>query len=255
MENFIVSGDQHLAINKHSPTEWQVNRYEELFDTYLTLCKEHKASLILSGDWFHKAEPELEEIQLTMQFFRRCKTEGVEVFIIAGNHCSMANGVNTLDFLDMGRDKTINVHYKPHGWYHEVPEEKATLWFLSHCNLAAPKWETPDVKPEGINILISHFRCTLGFHIKEEIDVAGLVQSFDLAVCSDIHCEHEDGNLFYTAQPMNSEFQNTPNTGVILLSVDAGKYNLKRIATSLPALIQRNCNCVEFATQIGRAHV
>lgn len=253
MKNFIVSGDQHLAINKHSPTEWQVSRYEELFDTYVELCKEYNAALILAGDWFHKAEPELEEIQLTMQFFRRCKTKGVEVFIIAGNHCTMAPGRNTLQYLDMGRDKTIDINFFGIDSHH-IPEEKVTLHFVSHSHLpCSPKdgLQTPlpleFIQGHG-NALVSHFRATINQFIKEEVDVEAITSPFDIAICGDIHEQIEVVKVWYTGQPVNSMFENKANTGVLLLTIDNGTFATKRIKTDLPALIQRNCTAAEFET-------
>ena len=248
MKIFLCVADIHCQIKKEVPVVWQINRYKELFTTLISLCKEHAADLIITGDTFERSEPELEELQLVMEFFRHLKEEKITTYLVGGNHETISKNISTLDFLDIGKDKTIDVHYKSHGWYLEVPEEKATFWFLNHSSLADPQWETPDEKPKGLNILISHFRCNLGYHIKEEIDVEGLLQSFDLAVCGDIHCNHEEGKLIYTNQPINKEFQQSPETGVLLLTLDDGTFKTKRIKTSLPALIQRNCNCVEFAT-------
>lgn len=225
-----------------------MSRYEGLFDTLLSLCKSNEASLILAGDWFHKAEPDLEEIQLTMQFFRRCKDSNIEVYIIAGNHESIAPKVNTLQFLDMGKDKTINVHFNDVGTL-DILDEATSIYFLSHSHLpkSSNATELFQFYAGHTNILISHFRCNVNQFIKEEVNVDLLSMPFDLVIAGDIHQSFETGKVIYTNQPLNSIFEKKSDTSVILLSVCAGKFAVKRIKTELPSLIQINCTCEEYA--------
>lgn len=236
MRKYLVTGDVHVVLRKEAPFAWQINRYMQLFELLISICKQHEADLIVAGDLWEKCEPELEEQELAFIFFRMCREAGIEVFLISGNHERISPGRDTFQHLDMGKDKTIRVNYQPRPWVHHLPEEDCTLHFLSHCNLGT--YQGPPVTGTKLNILISHFRCNYNQFVKEEIDVDHLLQPFDLAVCSDIHDDLTLGKLVYTNVPINKEFQTKANTGVVLLTIDKGTAKYERITTDLPALIQ-----------------
>jgi len=235
MRRFIASGDQHIVLRREAPLAWQFDRYMQLFEWLIEACLHHHADLILTGDFFERCEPELEEQQLAFIFFRMCREAGVEVYAITGNHEQVAPGRDTFQYLDMGKDKTIKVNYGK-GMVLPMPEEGCTLHFLSHCDLGT--YQGPKDFGTKLNILISHFRCNYNQFVKEEIDVDHLLEPFDLAVVGDIHAAYSVGKLVYTNHPINKEFQSQVDTGVLLLTIDKGTAKYERLATNLPSLIQ-----------------
>lgn len=243
MKKFIVSGDQHIGLKQGIPKPWQINRYNQLFDSYVSMCKEHEADLILAGDWFEKVEPDPDELEMSLKFFRRLKEEGIETWLIAGNHETISKGVNTFDKLDVGKDKTIKVHFGK-DMILPLPEEQTNILFRNHSELDYPL-EVNKVYPEQW-ILISHFRPTINIHIKEEIDVAKLIQPFDLVLAGDIHMPHQEGKLWYTNSPINKIFETNPECGCLLLKVFDGKSSVERIPMNLPALVQVNTTAEKF---------
>lgn len=243
MTKFICTADIHLWLRKDVPEEWQITRYHQLFELLIELCMEHNASLIIAGDLFEKAKPALKEIQLAFEFFRALKTAKIKVYLISGNHCTIAKDLDTFQHLDMGKDKTIDVHYQPEVWTLQLREEKTTITFMNHCNL---QYLERPVPWDYQHILVSHFRCTVNQFIQEEIDVQELMTPFDLCVAGDIHLPYRDGELWYTDAPVNKDFERKPETGVLLLVVNDGTHQLKRIETDLPKLIKVECTADDY---------
>ena len=240
-KKFICTADWHIWLRREAPTTWQIERYFCLFDYLIEACLHHHAELIVAGDVFERCEPDLDEQELALIFFRMCREAGVEVYLVSGNHCTIGPGKDTFKHLDMGKDKTIQVNYRSTDWSAHFPDDRFSLHFMNHCNL--PK----EIPPAGVqfefqeghtNILISHFRCNYNQFVKEEIDVDHLLEPFDLAVVGDIHSRYELGKLVYTNHPINKEFQSSVDTGVLLLTIDKGTAKYERLATNLPSLIQ-----------------
>lgn len=242
MQKFVVTADYHIGLRKDVPEAWQLNRYHQLFQQLIETCQSHKAGLIIAGDMWERAKPSLAELKLGMEFFRSLKEAGIKVYLISGNHCTLSEGLDTFQHLDMGQDKTIEVHYQPKVWRLPLPEEKSVLTFMNHCDLTV----NPGFAKTAQNILISHFRCTVNQFIQEEIDVEELLTPFDLCIAGDIHLPYKDGKLWYTNQPINKDFERNPETGVILLTVDNGTHKVERIKTDLPKLIQIDCNAEDY---------
>lgn len=239
-------------MKKDVPKEWQLNRYNLLFNTITDLCHEHNAHLIIAGDLFEKSKPSLEEQRLAFVFFRSLKQAGIKCLLISGNHETLANGLDTFHYLDMGKDRTIDVHYAPVPWYWQLDSERTGFTFVNHCNLN-DEANKGNVFPKGYRkILISHFRCNINQFIKEEVDVEKLLQPHDLCIAGDIHQKLQYGDkLYYTGQPINKEFEVKPDNGVILLTIDVAGYQLERINLELPALRKVVCTAAEYPPKMN----
>lgn len=248
MRRFICTADIHLWLRKEAPDAWQIHRYMMLFELLIKLCQDHQASLIVAGDLFEKAEPDLEEQQLALLFFRMLREAGIEVFAITGNHETLGPGRDTFQHLDMGYLKTVKAHYGKNRKLY-MPEEDCSIHFVNHCDLGT--YQGPGDTTTKLNILVSHFRCNYTQFVKEELDVERLLLPFDLCIAGDIHAPYGLGKLIYTNNPVNKEFQGTVDTGVVLLTVDKGTCMYERIPTHLPALIQVNLRADEDLPELN----
>lgn len=245
MKRFICTADIHVWLRREVPEEWQINRYQMLFRELIFLCRKHDAGLIIAGDLFEKSDPSLEELELVLKFFHDLKSEGIYVALVSGNHETIGNGIDTFQFLDTGPGRTIDVDYGT-PWHTYYPQEDATIFFVNHCDLSQfMAEELPQERKANLQILVSHFRCSYNQYVREEIDVAKLLEPFDLCIAGDIHAPFNDGKLWYTNNPVNKEFQKSADCGVLLLEIDSGKYQLTRIPLQLPALIQLSSNADE----------
>lgn len=245
----IIVADIHVQIKKDVPISWQEHRYRMLFDNLISLCLEYNANLIITGDLFERARPQLLEILLVMEFFRRCKKRNIRVALCSGNHETIAPGIDTFQYLDMGTDKTIEVEYdRDLEICHK--QEGVVYYFLNHCDLQNPPDFAEFVNPEMCNILFAHFRCNINEYIREEVNVRELIAPFDICIAGDIHAPYEDGKLVYASQPLNDEFQRTPNCGVIYLEIEDKVPKIRRLKTDFPNLIQVTCKVSEYPPKL-----
>lgn len=234
MSNYIVSGDQHLYIPKALPHDWCMNRFRMLWDFYIEKCKEYDAGLILAGDLVHTTKLNLSETQLLIELLIKLKDNNIETYIISGNHENIGNGISCLDhFADLFSEMGVR--------YYQADKYK-NVTFIGHTHL-----QTGLTDQINKGILITHVRPTVNQFIQEEVDVAKLIEPYQLTIAGDIHQAIElfDGKLVYTNAPLNNHFEEKPNTGVILLDVDTLKW--QRISTNhLPQLVQVTCKAEEY---------
>jgi DNA repair exonuclease SbcCD nuclease subunit len=264
MREFVCCADIHLWIKKDVPEEWQVNRYMQLFESLINLCKEHDAGLFIAGDFFERADPTQEEIQLALVFFRQLKEAGIRVYLISGNHETLREaksdsdlGECTFDYLDAGLNKTLDICYGAGGSLFALNKEDCAFHFVNYHNLRqfAKKTRTKKELQDGgskLNILVTHFRCTVNQFIKEEVDVEALIEPFDLCIAGDIHQPLTVGKLVYTNNPINKEFEREVECGVVLLSIHQGTFEVRRIPMNLPALRQINIKADEPLPELNK---
>lgn len=241
--NLIVSGDQHIKVAKDIPLEWQLNRYRELWQSYVNLCQQHKAELILTGDLFHNAKPTLHEIMLALELFALLEANEIYTHIISGNHENMGAAGTTLDYFSTVFKQSSYLQYWPEIGF--VEEGGARLYFVGHNRLQ--EWiDTSNPEWKGTRIIFSHFRPTVNQFIQEEIDVEAFISTADLVIAGDIHLPFQYKHLVYTNNPVNEHFESSPSCGCISLQVEDGKASWSRIAVALPNLIQINTTPMEY---------
>lgn len=235
---YIVSGDQHIKISKELPLEWQLKRFRLLWQTYVDLCKEHHAELILTGDMFHSPRPNLHEIMLFMELCNLLEANGITTVIFAGNHENMGASGTTLDYLKPSLDSMTFVYYSTAIVEDYDHKDDVELFFVGHNHLQ--EWvDSHPPKTEKTRIVFSHFRPTVNQFILEEINVAKFLDTADVVFASDIHTEFAMYNkLIYTNAPLNNHFEPAPNCGCLLVSCDSGSVTWKRISLRLPNLVQ-----------------
>lgn len=245
MQQFIVSADLHIKVSKEIPLEWQMNRYRLLFKTYVELCREHKAELVLAGDLVHNSKPNLHETMLLLELFSLLEGHNIFTHIIAGNHEALGAAGTTLDYLAPAIDDSGHISYYP-----EIKSRKmdnAELVFVGHNQLQT--WlDGADTNYKGTRVVFSHFRPTVNFFIQEEIDVEKFLSTCSYCFAGDIHMPTSfcDGKLVYTSAPLNHTFERTPDCGALLVTIEDGKVTHKRIPLTLPNLIQIDTTAEKF---------
>jgi DNA repair exonuclease SbcCD nuclease subunit len=244
MQQFIVSGDQHLKVSKELPLEWQLNRYRALFMSYVDLCKVHDAELILAGDLFHNAKPNMHEVQLFLELMQLLEDEAIYTSIISGNHENLGTAGTTLDYFNSIFEASSYIQYYPEIGYRD--EADVSLTFVGHHKLQEWLDQKEDVRMNGTKVVFSHFRPTVNYFIQEEVDVDKFSGKSDLVIAGDIHMDFQLGNVVYTNAPLNNHFESAPECGCILLSLQDGKADWKRIPLVLPNLIQIDTTAEKF---------
>ena len=250
MQKFIVSGDQHLKVSKELPLEWQLNRYRALFMSYIDLCKEHDAELILAGDLFHNVRPNLHEVQLFLELLHLLEDEAICTSIISGNHENMGTAGTTLDYFNSVFEASSYVQYYSEIGYRD--EDDVSLTFVGHNRLQQWLERTEDVRMDGTKVIFSHFRPTVNYFIQEEIDVQSFLVGCDYCFAGDIHmpCDLFGGKLVYTNSPLNNHFEPAPDCGCLLVCLDQGNVSHRRIPLTLPNLVQVTVTADAFADSV-----
>lgn len=240
----IITGDWHIKIRGDVPEEWQISRYEQLFSTIIDLCKQHKANLWLAGDILDRNRPSLQEMMLLLNLLSKLEDEKIITSIICGNHENIGEGRSTYSYLSPILSKKKYIFFQEPGSIFgssdmEGEEFTVEVQMIGHTDLKNP----PPMKPEttdSTKVLITHVRPNVNQFIKEEIDVAKLIEPYDYIFAGDIHMpveiEYGDKQVVYTNHPLNSCFEEKPEGGVILLETSGKEVNWKRIKLELPNL-------------------
>lgn len=245
MLTFLCVADVHIKVHADIPLEWQQTRYRQLFKRITAACLANQAALILAGDLLDSIRPKREELQLFFELMQGLQRVDITVYLVSGNHETVAKGVSLLDYL--GLEAYPNVVYRPAApilW-----GDKVALHLLNHDSLHQP----PTALPTYTNILVSHFRCNYNPFVREEIDVSALVGEFDLVIAGDIHDAFTlDNKVVYTNNPINKEFEATPNCGWVWLTVDGDGQTtgILREATRFPALRQLHCSADQWPVEL-----
>ncbi|BCS54087.1 metallophosphoesterase [Geobacter sp. SVR] len=257
-QSWIVSGDIHLRIKPDLPLEWQLNRYRLLWQTYINLCLEHDAMLILSGDIFDNHKINTREMQLFLELCTLVSRAGIDIWVIDGNHDYSDPNNTTLEhfrsFFDSLNSKSFNtpcgaVRYVNHT---TVQFRDCEFAFVGHsrirdCSLVPSKDRT--------TVLVSHFRPDVNEYIKEEIDVAAFTDGYDLVLASDIHTDLTiGGRIFFTNSPLNNHFEPDPTCGCLLVTCTNGSLSTTRIPLDLPNLVQVTVDAADYKEIVADYH-
>jgi hypothetical protein len=243
--NYIFTGDWHQCIKTSIPRQWAVNRYRELHQVILDACREYQADLFLTGDLLDNSRPNLDEWGLIVEFLSKIKRAQIRTYLISGNHSEISNQESVFDYL---KPELISDGWVLSGDNDLHIEPNLSFYLRNHNTIKAEGVTDIETKVDRLSILVSHFRCTLGAFIQEEVPVKQVCSKFDLVLAGDIHAEHSVGNLHYTNSPLNCNFESNPCGSFIVLSVDSKTkdYEIQRIKTDLPQLIRKDCTAGEF---------
>jgi len=214
---FIITGDIHLDLTKN--TEFELNRFKE----YINLLDKEAGVIVFAGDLFNRAKPTLIEIKAFYEAINLLSINH-KIVIIDGNHEKVDKYTTTFDYLP--RDKFIYLTAPTVYKYNKV-----NLWFVGHSHLK-------DVNTiellEGKNLLVSHFRCSLGV-IKQEVNVNQISKDFDYVIVGDIHQHYKPfNNVEYTSQPYNTHYDTQKDNGYIVLDLKPRTYKVTYKKVNLP---------------------
>jgi hypothetical protein len=217
MTRIAIVGDGHIRLPKNKDSvEYieDVKRYEMLRKS---LVNGNYQCVVFVGDLFDKARPSLEEIQFVTEFVKDLPN----VILIDGNHEAVTKHTSTYDYVSIP-----NTSYMP---LDRLLIEGVTIQTFGYKHLADYKYINK------ADILLSHFRCNLGF-IKEEVPVAEIAKRFKDVILGDIHQTYNPlPNVHYTSSPYALHYKKTQDVhGYIELLIDKDEYKIKRVKLDLP---------------------
>lgn len=244
-------GDLHIKIRGDVPLAWQTARFRSFVETLVTACKDQDAILILAGDQLDSIEPKKEEIQLFLYLLGQLEAADIPTVLVSGNHETIAEGDSILDYLEVTQFTNICyrsplLNYRGTG---------VNVYPVNHDALTMPRL---DSLRQGFNVLASHFRSDYNKFVREELDVAEFTAPYDLCVAGDIHDAFHFGNVWYTNNPLNKDFETSPTCGWLEVSIDTeqapASCNVFHRRIEFPELRQIECTATEWPPQIDGRH-
>lgn len=237
MVKAICVGDLHLKMVPMVPKAWQISRYEQFINDLVDICTKKSAILVLAGDQLDSIEPRKEELKLFLYMLHRLNKANITTLLVSGNHETISKGVSLLDYLEV--EKFPNIVYR-----RTYTVDRVKFYLLNHDTLDTPP---KTFSKEFTNVLVTHVRSNVGKFIKEETDVASLVEPFDVCIAGDIHSDITTGKTHYTNSPLNKDFERTPISGYLEVTIDSGNKTVDRVYTNYPSLIYRRFEFSQLA--------
>ena len=252
MKRILSSADWHVNLHKKKiPYDWQMKRYQSLFDKLHKLeqtCDVH----VIAGDLFDEV-PRTDDTTLLLSYLNAVS---IPTLVIPGNHEATRKGrafwehfqIRNAISNPLVRISTIN--------------ERIELGGLSFCTFPygsvqtdnLPKWYEND-------ILVTHIRGEVLPHISEEYDFEKL-RPWKLTLLGDLHFNHKykDYNIYYPGSPVNTTFDRNDKHlyGVDIITVDetdVSKHSVKFTPLQLPKLLRRTINVGEELVKHDVDHV
>lgn len=220
----LFSADWHIKIGqKNVPRDWQINRYEMLFEK-LHKLEEQVDLHIVGGDIFDKV-PNPEELALYFNYVSGCACETI---IYDGNHEATRKGKTFLKFLAHSTNSINSKVYVIDGIY-----KKYSIDFIPYTHLKT--FNPNDFHNE---ILCTHVRGSIPPHVVPEIELEKFAR-WKTVLAGDLHAyENSQLNILYPGSPLSITFHRNPvNNGVIIF--DTGNHTHEWINLGLPQLIRK----------------
>lgn len=229
MTRIAIIGDGHIRLPKNKESIdyiEDVKRYEILRES---LVKGNYKYIVFVGDLFDKARPSLEEIQYVTEFVKDLPN----VIIIDGNHEAVTKDTSTYDYIHIP-----NTTYMP---LDRLLIEGVTIQTFGYKHLKDYKYINK------ADILLSHFRCSLGI-IKEEVPVAEIAKKYKDVILGDIHQMYNPlPNVWYTSSPYALHYKKAQDThGYIELIVEKAEYQINRVTLDMPTKYKLELSSVEL---------
>jgi DNA repair exonuclease SbcCD nuclease subunit len=243
MSKFTLVADIHLKLRDTSPyiNKFEAQRFLELFRL---IEGQDTKFVILMGDIFHYSRPTLEEQQV---FLKGLNLLSKQVYIIAGNHEMVNSQSTTFDYIQLPK----HVEYIEDVLHLVTNNIRLHLCNYKYITTTDLKMLTTD-KRKYEEVLISHARCTVPPHIKEEISFKVLQKKFSSIYMGDIHYPMEFGNVKYVDSPYSITYTTNRNFHIGTLSIGGSSksHTFERVVTNLPNKIKIEYTDIESITQL-----
>jgi len=221
MTKCIAVGDIHLNLRKNK--QWETSRFLDLF-TWLS--KQDAEVIFILGDTFDVNKPSLDEISLFYEGISLLYNK--KVYLIDGNHEAITSDISVFDKLpQVGFTYIKNDIIKIEG---------IRIYLVSWTRLRA----LPKLIKGGLSslpkCLMTHIRCTVPPHIKEELPLAPIVKAFNTVVAGDIHMTGYKpfDNMYYTGQPYSTHYKVKGLHTVLGLTFDRRGLKVEQLYTTFP---------------------
>lgn len=227
--------DIHINLHKKKiPYDWQMKRFELLFERLLELEKSVDVTVI-SGDIFDK-KPEPDEICLFLSYANSVQTETIA---IPGNHEATAKGKTFLEhFTKENSINNENFNLYVNNARH-VSRSGLTFQLFPYGEMQSGNMPS---YVEG-DILVTHIRGEVPPHITAEFDFEK-IRKWPLTLLGDLHFRHKykDYNVYYPGSPLNTTFDrdDTREYGIDIITYRGpNDYDVDFIDLRLPKLIRK----------------
>ena len=243
--------DIHINLHKKKiPYEWQMRRFELLFERLLELEKTVDVTVI-SGDIFDK-KPEPDEICLFLSYANSVQTE---TLAIPGNHEATSKGRTFLEHFT--KEHSINNPNFNLYVTNARHKSKAGFTFQLFPYGEMQAGNIPAFVPE--DILVTHIRGEVPPHITAEFDFERL-RKWPLTLLGDLHFRHryKDFNIYYPGSPLNTSFDRDDSReyGVDIISYRGpDDYDVEFIDLNLPKLVRKTVQAGDTLTPHATNHV
>jgi DNA repair exonuclease SbcCD nuclease subunit len=226
--------DIHINLHKKKiPYEWQLNRFNALFQKLLQLEQDCDI-VVLAGDIFDK-KPEPDEICVFLSY---ANSVTKPTLAIPGNHEASTKGNTFLEHF-----QTENAINNPNFILHTKNARKVIngqgfqLFPYGEMQVG----NTPSYV-EG-DILVTHIRGEVPPHITAEYDFDKL-KPWPLVLLGDLHFNHKykEYNVYYSGSPINTTFDRDASReyGVNVINYTGpNDYTVEFVDLELPKLIRK----------------
>ena len=234
MTKILFVSDIHLNLRKNNV--WELNRFYELADE---INKVDADLLVLGGDIFDKANPNLDEISAFYRFIDKIKDNFKQVLVISGNHEDLSKKETCFHKLP-----EVGFTYLEYRKDTHLITDGVALYFVSHHKIDEIK--NIDVS-DKTNLLFSHIRANIGV-VKAEAPLGKISKQFDEVILGDIHIPYKPyKNVEYCGSPYTIQYENKRDTGMFLITLNKGKVNKEFISLShLPQKIKYDLSVKEY---------
>lgn len=220
--SILIFSDLHLhdfrQYNLFDDPRFRLNQYDKLADRLVDIIDENNCTaVIIAGDFLHVASPAPYIVNAAGRFLKKL-TNKVDVYVTHGQHDydsrTLMSGDNTLLSLFSMNDKVHYLHEK------SIELEGNKFYFKGWT----PEQDFSHIPYNTYDILIGHATISNSvinqFGTKIEDGQEYDHDKFKLCFMGDIHCHQVIGNQIIPGPPIQTNFNDSPNNGVIVLNPD-----------------------------------
>jgi len=234
MTSIVFVSDIHLNLRKNY--DFELNRFMLLADE---LAKQKANLLVLGGDIFDKAYPNLDEIYAFYEFISKVKDSYQKILIISGNHEDLNKNETCFHKLPM-----LDYQYIEFTKDGAFQADGVMLYFVSHHKIK----EILDIEvSKYTNLLFSHIRANIGV-VKAEAPLSKISKHFDKVILGDIHIPYQPyKNIEYCGSPYTIQYEAPRETGYFYIELEKGNVNVEfKSLKHLPQKIRYDLSVKEY---------